>query len=139
MFGGKRTIWIALLVAAAIVGYLVYSMLTGAGNSTSLTPNTELGDNTEVSVVAVDASGTEAASTGAAAESFVRILSSIGDVKLSGGIFNDPVFTSYLQDFSRSLPERNAGRDNPFAPIRAAEIAARQTSTSSASGTTTLR
>jgi hypothetical protein len=132
MFANKKIIWVAVIVLVALVGYLVYSMFYRASSSTAVTPTTSEAD---VTVVTAGAADTGTASTGGAADSFVQVLSSISDVKLSGGIFNDPVFANYLQDFSRPLPDRDVGRVNPFAPIKASEQVTKRVATSTGTST----
>lgn len=124
MLANKKLIWLGLLILVILIGYLVYSMFSSGGPTTNLTSTGN--EDLDVAVVASDIAPAAGETTGGAAESFIQILSSLRDVKLAGGIFNDPIFTTYLQDFSRPLPERQAGRINPFAPLNASELTKEQ-------------
>lgn len=46
----------------------------------------------------------------------LALLNQLNTLNLDASIFTDPAYTG-LQDYSVSIPEQNAGRLNPFAPL----------------------
>jgi hypothetical protein len=47
----------------------------------------------------------------------LSFLTELKKIRLDQGVFNDPVFEA-LTDFSTELGHEDAGRDNPFAPLK---------------------
>jgi hypothetical protein len=91
-------ITLAVIVIAAFFGYKYFFVTP----DTSETPG--------VSVVATDGSTSNSSE-------FLNLLLSVKNLTLSKAIFDNPVFRDRLKDFGRELPDREVGRDNPFAPF----------------------
>lgn len=91
-------ITLAVVIIVAFFGYRYFFVTPDA----SETPG--------VSVVATDGSATNSSE-------FLNLLLSVKNLTLSKAIFDNPVFRDRLKDFGRELPDREVGRDNPFAPF----------------------
>lgn len=63
--------------------------------------------------------------SGSISEQFLAQLDLLSNVSFASSIFTDPVFRNRLEDFNKPIPEKAVGRVNPFAPISAAERAAK--------------
>lgn len=65
---------------------------------------------------------TEAPTIPAEAQQLILSLASLRAVTLDGAIFSSPSFKA-LRDFSKPITTEPVGRQNPFAPLSASEIA----------------
>ncbi len=63
---------------------------------------------------------------------FLVLLKSLQSVKLSGEIFNNPMFATGLVNYTTPIPDRPQGRSNPFAPLGTANIIGSDTGDESA-------
>ncbi len=53
---------------------------------------------------------------------FLVLLQSLRAVNLSGEIFNNPVFTNRLVNYTTNITPKPQGRSNPFAPLGTSNI-----------------
>jgi len=60
---------------------------------------------------------TGAAASGSTSGEFLDLLLSVKNISLTKTLFDNPIFRDRLQDYSRELPQRTIGRENPFAPF----------------------
>ena len=64
---------------------------------------------------------TTAGETSPLSENILTTLTQLNTITLDDALFKDPVFQS-LSDFGVTIPCQDAGRNNPFAPVNAAEL-----------------
>jgi hypothetical protein len=109
MFNSKLVKNILSLLVIVGVVYLSYRYVTRPLVATDTTPS--------IAVSSTDA--TTVASTENLANVFAGLLEKLSSVDFQQGssIFNNPVFQNGLVSFSRSLPNIDQTRNNPFAPV----------------------
>lgn len=105
---------INMLVIVLVVGALFfgYRLLTG-GEAVDEGPLVE-----EVPASEVAAGQALSGRTQVSREDFLSLLTTVNGIDFSKSVFHDDVFKE-LYNFQEPLPEREAGRLNPFAPVGA--------------------
>lgn len=106
----KRKRIIQILIAVVVIGLLIiaYSVFFLGDEQ----PRTSSSARVEREVF--DSSSSSLNRT--EAQELLRTLKSLEDLNLDPRLFSSEAFQSLI-DFSRTIPKRQVGRDNPFAPI----------------------
>lgn len=90
-----------LMIAALVIPHTFSASSVNAQEGLITTSALPAGNDSEASLIAAK---------------FIKQISILNRVKISGSLFSDPSFQT-LKDWSRPIPEEAAGRPNPFAPF----------------------
>jgi hypothetical protein len=99
---------IVLLIILAL--YFGYTFIFGDTEEETTPLNPTLGSLAGVTAIEEDT-----------ASDFVKLLDHVKTIDLSATIFQNQIFSDTLKDYTTPLPDRNKGRNNPFAPVSAGE------------------
>jgi len=110
----QSKILINILILLLVCGLIIFGYFFFFG------PEDEVGISTTSTSVANPNVSTETSE-------FLVLLRSLQSVKLSGEIFNNPVFATELVNYTTPIPSRPQGRSNPFAPLGTANVSGSET------------
>lgn len=115
-----KTISNLVIAVLVLVGLFAgYKVFTRSADPTA--PATDLESIAVTAAIAGDQGGE------AELSSDLALLESLKAIQLNDDLFRNPIFANVLFDFSRPLPDREAGRFNPFLPPEVAPFGTTRT------------